>query len=264
MGKSTGKYGQQEQFAEQISCLNQYLRYERSDGPHLSAESVLNKVQFPCSVSNSARAMLSTVPLDGVVIIFSPTPHPPLQMPYDLPDPFEHFGRAVASYRPRVRHVPYASSVGVTRAQLEFIALADAILIISAPPSVYLSGFARHSILAELRSGDLMVETNSARHIHFANRLSDQEFSGKTVPVVNITIGCSTEAAESYLPPQESGVLVQEPLGRKIDFPALAQLLFKPQGALTAGPQDGGACSEEPIRLATQLRISLRFAEYSG
>jgi GNAT superfamily N-acetyltransferase len=65
-----------------------------------------------------------------VIVLLTPVVIPVSQDPVDTADPFECFGRALASRHPRIRHVPYTNTNGITSTHVGFVKRATVVIFV--------------------------------------------------------------------------------------------------------------------------------------
>ena len=80
---------------------------------------------------SSVPSPLLGLPTSSVLVLLTPSV-PPLAIATNTStsDPFEHFGRAIAGFHPRTRHVPYTLSAGLTSTHMAFIDRAAAVVLV--------------------------------------------------------------------------------------------------------------------------------------
>ena len=77
---------------------------------------------------------LQTLPAGSVILLMTPTV-PPLRAQSGPADPFEPLGLALSQHQPRVRHVPYTLSTGLTPTHMAFLNRVGAVILVLACPS---------------------------------------------------------------------------------------------------------------------------------
>jgi beta-N-acetylhexosaminidase len=77
---------------------------------------------------------LLSLPAGSVILLMTPTV-PPLRAHVGPADPFEPLGRALSRHQPRVRHVPYTLSTGLTTTHMAFLERVGAVILVLACPS---------------------------------------------------------------------------------------------------------------------------------
>lgn len=78
---------------------------------------------------NWLSVMRNLRPTD-VIVLLTPVVIPVSQDPGDTADPFECFGRALASRHPRIRHVPYTNTNGITSTHVGFVKRATVVIFV--------------------------------------------------------------------------------------------------------------------------------------
>lgn len=90
-------------------------------------------------------ANLRHLPKTAAVVLFTPVITPAASISASKPtnktpaqaqvvDPFEILGRSLASYHPRIRHVPYVPGIGFTDTHDAFLSQADAVIVVVCEP----------------------------------------------------------------------------------------------------------------------------------
>ncbi|MCJ1247851.1 hypothetical protein MMC30_005066 [Trapelia coarctata] len=126
---------------------------------------------------------LHSLPAGSVILLMTPTV-PPLRAQVGPADPFEPLGRALSHHQPRVRHVPYTLSTGLTPTHMAFLERVGAVILVLACPSsalteVQLELWTRvESVLAGIEEGSdrkvrrLVVSAGDVRDLFHADRLA--------------------------------------------------------------------------------------------
>lgn len=79
----------------------------------------------------SRPSPLVSLPSGSIVLLLTPTV-PPINIQNVQSDPFEPLGRALSRSQPRIRHVPYTMSSGLSATHLEFLNRAEAVILVLA------------------------------------------------------------------------------------------------------------------------------------
>jgi hypothetical protein len=85
-------------------------------------------------------ANLRHLPKTAAVVLFTPVITPAATVAANATnktsavDPFEVLGRSLASYHPRIRHVPYVPAIGFTDTHDAFLSQADAVIVVVCEP----------------------------------------------------------------------------------------------------------------------------------
>jgi len=77
---------------------------------------------------------LQSLPTRSVILLMTPTVTP-LRAQGRSADPFEPLGRALSHHQPRIRHVPYTLSTGLTPTHMAFLDRVGAVILVLACPS---------------------------------------------------------------------------------------------------------------------------------
>ena len=85
---------------------------------------------------STAASPILNLPTSSMLLLLTPSV-PPLSTSLNTPtaDPFERLGRAIASFHPRIRHVPYTLSAGLTSTHTAFLDRAAAVVLVLCNPS---------------------------------------------------------------------------------------------------------------------------------
>ncbi|MCJ1483483.1 hypothetical protein MMC06_003650 [Schaereria dolodes] len=75
---------------------------------------------------------LITLPSTSILVLLTPAvpPWPSARAREQESDPFEPLGRAISHFSPRIRHVPYTLSTGLTSTHVAFLRRADAVILV--------------------------------------------------------------------------------------------------------------------------------------
>lgn len=77
-------------------------------------------------------ATIRSLPSDARVVLM--TPILSLRQGLAKSDPFEPLGRAMGDHRPRIRHVPFHPTRGITESHVEFIKAASLVIVVASEP----------------------------------------------------------------------------------------------------------------------------------
>ena len=214
----------------------------------------------PSHGPTTAQAMLSNIPSDGVLVLFSPTTHLGAQRPdRSSQDPFEHFGRALGRYLPRIRHVPYDPCVGLTRAHQEFIYRADAVIVVSASSNFLRNGSTEPPPDEHHGIGDLEKQFCIADDVSLSGRYSLGALErAQPVPTIHVMVDCFEGLPRLPTEIRSRASVIQKRPNSEEDLSALAESLFKRDRAASAQGEDASIPVQDPWSLGEKLRISLR------
>ncbi|MCJ1375472.1 hypothetical protein MMC20_006708 [Loxospora ochrophaea] len=105
----------------------------------LPAHASLAKAAYRASIKSlqQTSSPLGTLPSSSVLLLLTPSVHP--LSPTSHSDPFEPLGRFLTRSHPRIRHVPYTLSKGLTSTHLAFLQRVDAVVLVFANTSSVLA-----------------------------------------------------------------------------------------------------------------------------
>ena len=125
--------------ANRVKYFKQRRLSWRPSPPDSTIYEALNDLHVTCYRSaitalDAEESPLKDLPPSAVILVLTPS------MPFDHAstnintgtpyDPFEALGRAVASYHPRTRHVPYMLSKGLTATHITFLQRVNAVILV--------------------------------------------------------------------------------------------------------------------------------------
>jgi len=131
--------------SDRVAALkSQYLTWPsalNSPSPELaqsliSAHAPIALAAYHASITSlqPGPSPLLSLPAGSVILLMTPTVPPP-RAHVGPADPFEPLGRALSRHQPRVRHVPYTLSIGLTPTHMAFLERVGAVILVLACPS---------------------------------------------------------------------------------------------------------------------------------
>ena len=99
----------------------------------VSAHRALAETAYRASITTVQHSIspLLSLPSGSTILLLTPT-LPPLTVLNQPSDPFEPLGRALSRFQPRIRHVPYTLSSGLSATHLTFLSRVAAVVLVLA------------------------------------------------------------------------------------------------------------------------------------